>query len=219
MRQPELLHVPQQRDGERGRRAEHPVRHLELARRRRGLHPVPRCAHPGPARLPVGDQHRPGVPGPDRRGRVPHVQQERGAADAGAVDPARRDAERVRHLDRPRRGDGGDPVDVAQRQARVGHRVQRALHVQLQRGMVRQPANPVGLGRPRDDDPGHRSGPNTGRLTSPRGSNRTRSGMSSCSASGVAGRPTMLVIIRGPSSSSTTAIAYGTSSSKPGAGR
>ena len=36
---------------------------------------------------------------------------------------------------------------------------------------------------------------------------------------GVAGTPTMLVIIRGPSSSSTTAIAYGASSSKPGAGR
>jgi hypothetical protein len=43
--------------------------------------------------------------------------------------------------------------------------------------------------------------------------------MSSSSASGVAGSPTMLVIIRGPSSSSTTAIAYGASSSKPGAGR
>ena len=62
-------------------------------------------------------------------------------------------------------------------------------------------------------------GPNTGRLTSPRGSNRTCSGMSSSSASGVAGSPTMLVIIRGPSASSTTAIAYGASSSKPGAGR
>ena len=43
--------------------------------------------------------------------------------------------------------------------------------------------------------------------------------MSSSSASGVAGSPTMFVIIRGPSSSSTTAIAYGVSSSKPGAGR
>ena len=31
--------------------------------------------------------------------------------------------------------------------------------------------------------------------------------------------PTMLVIIRGPSASSTTAIAYGPSSSKPRAGR
>src|SRR5581483_8067494 len=125
--------------------------------------------------------------------------------------------------DRARRGDGRDAVDVAQRQPGVGHRVQRALDVQLDGGVVRQLAEPVGLGRARDDDPAaaHRfsSGPNTGRLTSPRGSNLTRSGMSSSSASGVAGRPTMLVIIRGPSASSTTAMAYGASSSKPGAGR
>ena len=54
---------------------------------------------------------------------------------------------------------------------------------------------------------------------SPRGSNATRSGMSSTRSSGVAGTPARLVIIRGPSASSTTAIAYGPSSSKPRAGR
>src|SRR5262249_24655102 len=126
------------------------------------------------------------------------------------------------HLDRAGRGHRGDAVDVAQRQARVGHRVQRALHVQLERAVTGQPAELVGLGRARDDDargPAHgAAGPNNGRVTSPRGSNRTRSGMSSSSASGVAGSPTMLVIIRGPSSSWTTAIAYGVSSSQPGAG-
>jgi len=36
---------------------------------------------------------------------------------------------------------------------------------------------------------------------------------------GVAGTPVRLVIIRGPSASSTTAIAYGASPEKPGAGR
>ena len=209
--QPVLLHVAQHRDGERRGRAENAVRRLELPGRRGRPETERRSAHPGPPRLAVRDQHRPGVPGPDGRGRVTHVQQERGAAHAGAVDPGRREAERVCHLHRARRGDRGDAVDVAQRQARVGHRVQRALHVQLQRAVTRQLAEPVGLGRARDDDaglPAHGvTGPNTGRLTSPRGSKLTCSGMSSSSASGVAGSPVMLVIIRGPSSSSTTAIA------------
>ena len=59
----------------------------------------------------------------------------------------------------------------------------------------------------------------TGSEMSPRCSKVTRSGMSSTRASGVAGTPTRLVIIRGPSASWTTAMAYGASSSKPGAGR
>jgi len=125
-------------------------------------------------------------------------------------------------LDRPRRETVAIPSMSRQRQARVGHRVQGALHVQLQRGMVRQPAEPIGLGRPRDNHPtgpGHRNWPEYRQAHVAPRLDRTRSGMSSCSASGVAGRPVMLVIIRGPSSSSTTAIAYGASSSKPGAGR
>ena len=48
-------------------------------------------------------------------------------------------------------------------------------------------------------------------------SNVTCSAMSSIRASGVCGQSTILVIMRGPSSSSTTAIAYG--GVKPGAGR
>ena len=170
-------------------------------------------ADPGPSRLAVRDQHGLRVPGLDGRRRVPDVQQERGAAHPGAVDPARDDAERVRDLRRSRRGDGGDPVDVPQAQPGVADRVHRRLHVQPQRGVAGQLAHLVGLGRARDDDPGapaHGPAPagvNTGRYTSPRGSNITRNGMSRTRASGVAGTPIRLVIIRGPSASWTTAMA------------
>ena len=54
---------------------------------------------------------------------------------------------------------------------------------------------------------------------SPRCSNVTCSSMSRIRSSGVFGTPTRLVIIRGPSASWTTAIAYGPSFSKPRAGR
>ncbi len=105
------------------------------------------------------DQHRARVPGPDRGRCVPDVQQERRTADRGSVHPARHDAERMSHLDGPRRADGRDPVDVLDRQASVGERVERGLGVQLQRGVVGQLPDPVGLSGASDDDPGHRLPP------------------------------------------------------------
>src|SRR5262245_52735458 len=94
--------------------------------------------------------------------------------------------------------------------------------MQLKRGVIWQLADLVGLRCARDDDAGHRlswAGANSGRLTSPRCSKVTCSGISSTRSSGVLGTPTRLVIMRGPSASWTTAIAYGASSSNPGAGR
>ena len=100
-------------------------------------------------------------------------------------------------------------------QAGVADRVDGGLQVQGQRGVAGQLADLIGLGRARDDDArraAHGADPcltgvNIGRYTSPRGSNVTRSGMSSTRSSGVLGTPTRLVIIRGPSASSTTAMA------------
>src|ERR1700734_3346945 len=60
---------------------------------------------------------------------VPDVQQERGSADTGALQPVRVDAERVRDLDRARRGDRRDAVDVLHGQASVGHGVACRLDV------------------------------------------------------------------------------------------
>src|SRR6185437_14270850 len=124
-----------------------------------------------------------------------------------------------------RRGHRRDAVNVGERQARVGHGVSCRLDVQTQGGVAGQLADAIGLGGARDDDSrahgasGASSGPKTGRLMSPRCSKATRSGMSSTRASGVAGTPVMPVIIRGPSASWTTAMAYGPPASKPGAGR
>src|SRR5258708_27251096 len=144
------------------------------------------------------------------------MQQERGSPDGGAVHVRGRDAKLVRDLNRARRVDGRDAVDVAHDQPGIGDRVDRGLDVQLQSGVVRKLADRVGLGGTGDDDPpfpAHCSAPapvstgtvNTGRLMSPRCSNVTCSSISRIRSSGVFGTPTRLVIIRGPSASWTTA--------------
>src|SRR5215467_5598359 len=149
------------------------------------------------------------------------MQQERRAANRCAVHPSRRDAKGMRDLHRSGETDRRDAIDVPGGQAGVGERVQRGFEVQLQRGLAGQLPDLIGLGRPRDDDPAHAVGPagaKSGRLTAPRRSNVTCNGMSSTRSSGVFGTPVRFAIIRGPSASWTTAIAYGASSSNPGAG-
>ena len=100
----------------------------------------------------MGDEDRLHVAGPDRRRRMPDMQQERGPAHAGAVHPGRGDAERVRDLDRAGRVDGGDAVDIAHGQPGVGDRIHRGLQVQLERRLAGQFPDLVGLGRSGDDD-------------------------------------------------------------------
>src|SRR5581483_2997847 len=160
----------------------------------------------------------------DGGGGVADMDHERAAADARAVDEVRRDAEVLGD------GDGGlagaeDAIDLVLRDAGVGEGVERGLGVELERRLVRNDADRVGLGRA-DDRGAHAQA-----HAAPRGrkkgsvicsfcsSNVTSSGMSTCSASGVCSTPTMFVIMCGPSSSWTMAIEYGTASWKPGAPR
>src|SRR5262249_21252585 len=121
---------------------------------------------------------------------------------------------------------GRHGVDVRLRDAAVVDRVQRRLGVELQSRPVRDDAELVGLGRPDDRHlaaDAHEGLPDAGRKTGmrmfPREANATSRSMSSSSLSGLGSTSTRLAIIRGPSSSSTIAITYGASASKPGAAR
>src|SRR5438477_923479 len=141
------------------------------------------------------------------------MQHERTAADGRAVDPGRLDAEVMGDLLRGFHG-GGDPVDVGKLQSGVRNGIQRRIRVQLDLRHVRDDAEFGGLGRANDGDliPAHVPQPFAGRnkgrvILSSSFSNATSSFMSSSSASGVCGQSMMLLIMRGPSSSSTTAIA------------
>src|SRR5205085_6615801 len=108
---------------------------------------------------------------------------------------------------------GRKAVNVLDRQPAVGERVQRRVRMQLDLRDVGDDTELGGFGRA---DDGHLvsahggypfAGTNSGSVTlSSSFSNLTCTFMSSCSASGVCGQSTMLVIMRGPSSSSTTAI-------------
>jgi hypothetical protein len=76
------------------------------------------------------DQHRLAQPRGDRRGGVADMDHERAAADRGAVDPFRGQAQIVCH--RPRRLAGSrDAVDVSGPEAGIGHRVERRVGVEL----------------------------------------------------------------------------------------
>jgi hypothetical protein len=69
------------------------------------------------------DQHRLAETRGDRRGGVADMDHERAAADRGAVDPSRGEAQIMR--DRHRRLAGrGDAVDVGRFEPGVGHRVE-----------------------------------------------------------------------------------------------
>ena len=151
-------------------------------------------------------------PGFDRCRRMADMQHEGAAADRGAVDPCRLDAEimadLLRGLDR-----GGEAIDVGEFQAGIRNRIQRRVRVQLDLRHVRDDAELGGLGRADDGNlvSAHGAYPFAGRnrgrvILSSSFSNLTSTFMSSSSASGVCGQSTMLVIMRGPSSSSTTAM-------------
>src|SRR5262245_492985 len=104
-------------------------------------------------------------------------------------------------------------VDVAGRESGILQCIERCIAMQFELRCVRDRSELGGLCRADDGNgaglhlaAGRKSGNEMSELT---GMNSTSSGMSSTSASGVCGHSTMLVIIRGPSSSSTTAIEYG----------
>jgi hypothetical protein len=76
------------------------------------------------------DQYRLAETQANRRGGVAHMDHERAAADRGAVDPFRGEAEIMR--DRHRRLPGGcDAVDVGWFEPGIGHRVERGVDMQL----------------------------------------------------------------------------------------
>src|SRR5712691_11276710 len=163
----------------------------------------------------MGDQHALAQPAFERRGGRADMDHERAAADRGAIDPFGRDAEVMRDCGRGLAG-GRDPVDVGGLEPAILQRVERGVGMEPD---LRQTGNPAHFGRFGGADDGdrfrfHRTYPFAGRnrgrvISSSILSKATSSGMSRMSASGVCGHSTMLLIMRGPSSSSTTAIAYG----------
>ena len=217
-----LLHVPQQRDGERGRVGPNtPYGTLELA---------PPTTPPSGTQGGAPTRDRPDSPWVISTVRAYPARiaaaacrtcsRNAAAADAGAVDPARRDAERVRHLDRPRRATVAIPsMSRSDRPASaIAFSAPSTCSCSVE--WSGKPAEPVGLGRPTAMMPpararGHRSGPNTGRLRRPVARTARAAACPAPAPRALAARPTMLVIIRRPSSSSTTAIAYGPSPRSP----
>src|SRR5262249_37528769 len=152
--------------------------------------------------------------------RVADHDDERAAADGGAVDVARRDAERL--------ADGGrrvltrreDAVDVRDLQSSVADRVGHGFHVQAQLTPVRQGAHLVRFIHA--DDAGHvgeiaqighgahRTGWKSGRVTSSVSlENTTSTGMSQQIFLGSGSTFTRLESMRGPSASSINASTYG----------
>ncbi len=73
VRQPVVLHVPEHRNREHGRRPGDAVGQLELTLRGRRREREPAGADSRPPRLTVRDQHRARLPGGDGRRRVPDV--------------------------------------------------------------------------------------------------------------------------------------------------
>src|ERR1700732_4318354 len=111
---------------------------------------------------------------------------------------------------------GGKTVDIGQFQAGIGDGVQCRIRMQLDLRHVGDHTEFGGLGGADDGNlvPAHDAYPFAGRnkgrvMLSSSLSNVTSSFMSSSSASGVCGQSTILVIMRGPSSSSATAVAEG----------
>ena len=207
------LHVAQHRNRKHAGRPVDAERRLELAveavRRRRAR----QFADHRLAALGMGDQHGLAEAGLDRRGGMADMQHERAAADRSAVDPGRLDAEimgdLLRRFDR-----GGDAIDVGELQSGVCDGVERRIGMQLDLRHIGNDAELGGFGGADDRDliAAHDGYPFVGRnkgrvILSSSFSNATSSFMSSSSASGVCGQSMMLLIMRGPSSSSTTAMA------------
>jgi hypothetical protein len=151
----------------------------------------------------MGDQYRLAELRGDHRGGVADMDHERAAADPGAVDPFRGQAEIMR--DRHRRLAGGrDAVDVGWLEPGIGHRVERRIGVQLDLRHVGDDAEPGRLGGADNGDrfrlhrlPPRRAEEGEGDLVVEL-LKATSTGMSSSNASGVCGQPVMLVIRRGP---------------------
>ena len=145
------LHVAQHRDRKHAGRAVDAERRLELAveavRRRRAR----QFADHRLAAFGMGDQHGLAEAGLDRRRGVADMQHERAAADRGAVDPGRRDAEVMGDLLR-RFHRGGDAVDVGEFQPGIGDGVERRIRMQLDLRHVGDDAELGGLGRADDGD-------------------------------------------------------------------
>ena len=191
--------------------------------------PAAAYADPGAAALalrgPLPDraeaQHVVGEAGRDRHARVDHRAELSGPLDAAAV-PVELEAQRVVHFGDARAGEagraahrtgiGGEPVDVARREAGVRDRGEAGVERELER-IAPEAAPDLGLPDPGDrgapfEDLHHASpGSNSGSQTSSRCSNTTRTRIPIRTLS--AGQFTMLVIRRSPrcSSSSTIAIA------------
>ena len=209
------LHVAQHGDGEERRRAERAVGHLELPGEALRLRRARRAGDAGLAAFAMGDEHGGAVARVYRGGGVADMEHERAAAHAGAVHPFRRDAEVVRHLLRHHRADAGQSVDVRWLELRVRHGVERRVGVQANLRQLRDQSELRGFRRADHGDLSgldHDAPPLAGRksgkvISSSSGSNATCTGMSSTRASGVCSQSMMLVIMRGPSSSSTTAMA------------
>ncbi len=100
----------------------------------------------------MGDQDGVAEAAFERRGSMADMDHEGAAADRGAVDPFRGDAEVVRHRDRGLAG-GGDAVDVLRTEAGIPHRIERGVGMQAD---LRQFGDAAHLGRLGGADDGNR---------------------------------------------------------------
>ena len=145
------FHVAQHGDREHAGRAVDAVGRFKLAveavRRRRAR----QFADHRLAAFGVGNQHGFAEAGLDRSSGMADVQHERAAADGGAVNPGRCDAEVMGDLLRGFHG-GRDAVDIGQFQSGIGDGVERRIGVQLDLRHVGDDAEFGGLGCADDGD-------------------------------------------------------------------
>ena len=122
-----------------------------MARETGGCHDIAGAPDAGAAALAMRDQHRLAEARSDRRGGVADMDHERAAADGGAVDPFRGEAQIMR--DRHRRlAGGGDAVDVGGFEAGIGHCVECCIGMQLDLRHVGDDAELRRLGGADDGD-------------------------------------------------------------------
>ena len=124
------LHVTQRRDREQSRRPHWPIGLLKLAGEARGCDDLAGAAKAGAAALAMRNQDRLAQPRLDRRSSVADMDHKRAAADRGAVDLFRGQAEIVCHRHR-RLASDGDAVDVEPFEPGVGHRIECGASMQL----------------------------------------------------------------------------------------